>query len=355
MRMGHYPLLFDQVRSATREHRLSYRSEQAYVMWVQQFIHFHNCTHPQDLGPLDVEAFLSHLALDRNVAPSAQNQALSAIVFLYTYVQLPPIGNLDQLTKATSVTKNKQRRPTSFTKNEAKAVLSQLKNPHWLIATLMYGCGLRLTETLRLRVKDIDFHNGIMTIRNGRGGKDRILDLPIETLLPLKKQIGLARCIHDEDLTDGFGRTILPHTLARKYGLASSDFVWQLVFPNGNRSLEPRSGVIGRYHLPEQAVQQAVRSAIAEANTNISCDKMSETISKHPINNGHINNCHIKIGKHASCHTFRHSFATHSLQRGVDIHTLQKQLGHSDINAMQAYVESAQSSDNVVTQPLKTA
>ncbi len=331
--MGHYPRLFDQVRSATREHRLSYRAEQAYVMWVQQFIHFHDCAHPQDLGPLDVEAFLSHLALDRNVAPSTQSQALSAIVFLYTYVQLSPLGNLDDLTKvkATSTT-NKQRNPVTFSADDATTVLSLLKNPYRLIASLMYSSGLRLVEALRLRVKDIDFHKGTITIRDGKCGKDRVVPLSDSALLPLKKQIGLARCIHDEDLADGYGRTVLPNSLARKYGLASSEFGWQLVFPSGSRSLEARSGVVSRYHLPEQSVQRAVRSAIIEV-----CNQ-----SDYRGN----------IDKQASCHTFRHTFAIQSLQRGVDIHTVKEQLGHSDISAMHAYTHSTPNND---THPLKTA
>ncbi|MEE9336043.1 MAG: integron integrase [Granulosicoccaceae bacterium] len=333
--MGHFPRLFDQVRRATREHRLSYRAEQAYVMWVQQFIHFHDCTHPQDLGPLDVEAFLSHLVLDRNVAPSAQSQALSAIVFLYTYVQLSPPGDHGSYTKATSAIKNKQRKPATFSTDEATAVLSELKNPYRLITALMYGSGLRLMESLRLRVKDIDFHRGSTNVRDGKTGKDRTVALPDDALLPLKKQIGLARCIHDEDLANGCGRTVLPHSLARKYGLASSDFDWQLVFPSVNRSLEPRSGVIGRHHLPEQSVQLAVRSAIIEASRRM----------------GDMGN----IDKHASCHTFRHSFATHSLQRGVAVHLVQKQLGHSDVSAMQIYAHSIQGNDSIAAHPLKTA
>lgn len=319
--MAENPRLLDQVRGTIRKRHLSYRTEQAYVMWIKQFIHFHDCTHPKDLGSPEVEAFLSHLALDRQVAPNTQSQALNAIVFLYTHVQLTPLGKLNGFTRA----KNKPRVPVVFSPVEVRDVLSNLEYPYWLLAALMYGSGLRLMESLRLRVKDIDFHYRTITVRDGKGGKDRVVTLPDETIKPLEEQIGLARSIHDKDLADGFGRTVLPYALARKFRSADKEFGWQLVFPSGNRSAEPRSGMISRYHVHEQSVQRAVKKGIAKAG----------------------------ITKKASCHTFRHSFATHLLEHGADIRTVQEQLGHSDVRTTQIYTHVLQRGGNVVVSPLR--
>ncbi len=251
--MADNPRLLDQVRGAILKSHLSYRTEQAYVMWIKQFIHFHDCIHPQDLGQINVEAFLSLLAFDRHVAPSTQNQALNAIVFLYKHVQMAPLGKLAGFTRA----KTKQRVPVAFSPIEVSNVLSALNYPYWLLAALMYGSGLRLMESLRLRIKDIDFHYRTITVRDGKGGKDRVVTLPDDTMEPLKQQIGLARCIHEKDLAEGYGRTVLPYALARKYGAANVEFGWQLVFPSGSRSQEPRSGMASRYHVHEQSVQRA--------------------------------------------------------------------------------------------------
>lgn len=319
--MAQPPRLLDQVKNTMRKRHMAYRTEQAYIMWIKQFIHYHGCTHPKELGPLDVEAFLSHLALERSVAPSTQNQALNAIVFLYTYVQNAPLGKLQGFTRA----KSKQRVPEVFSPDEVKLVLSQLNYPYWLLAALMYGSGLRLMESLRLRVKDIDFHYRAITIRDGKGGKDRVVTLPDQAIDPLKKQMGLARAIHDKDLADGYGLTVLPYALARKYGSANKEFGWQLVFPSGNRSQEPRSGMISRYHVHEQSVQRAVKKAITAAG----------------------------ITKKASCHTFRHSFATHLLEHGADIRTVQEQLGHSDVRTTQIYTHVLQRGGSAVVSPLK--
>lgn len=319
--MAQPPRLLDQVKNTMRKRHMAYRTEQAYIMWIKQFIHYHGCTHPNELGPLDVEAFLSHLALERSVAPSTQNQALNAIVFLYTYVQNEPLGKLQGFKRA----KSKQRVPEVFSPDEVKRVLSQLNYPYWLLAALMYGSGLRLMESLRLRVKDIDFHYRAITIRDGKGGKDRVVTLPDQAIDPLKKQIGLARAIHDKDLADGYGKTILPYALARKYGSANKEFGWQLVFPSSNRSQEPRSGMVSRHHVHEQSVQRAVKKAITAAG----------------------------ITKKASCHTFRHSFATHLLEHGADIRTVQEQLGHSDVRTTQIYTHVLQRGGSAVISPLK--
>ncbi len=319
--MAQNPRLLDQVRDTIRKRHLSYRTEQAYVMWIKQYIHFHDCTHPQDLGSADVEAFLSHLALDRQVAPNTQSQALNAIVFLYTHVLRSPLSKLNGFTRA----KTKPRVPVVFSPIEVKKVLSNLEHPYWLLAALMYGSGLRLMESLRLRIKDIDFHYRTITVRDGKGGKDRVVTLPDEAIKPLKEQIGLARCIHDKDLADGFGRTALPYALARKYKSADKEFAWQLVFPSGNRSKEPRSGMISRYHVHEQSVQRAIKKGIAKAG----------------------------ITKKASCHTFRHSFATHLLEHGADIRTVQEQLGHSDVRTTQIYTHVLQRGGNAVVSPLR--
>ena len=299
------PRLLDQLKNSIRVKNYSYRTEQAYSMWVKQFIHFHKLRHPNEMREPEIVEFLSHLALKRNVAPSTQNQALNALLFLYRHVLNIELKNLQSIVRA----KKKQKLPVVLTANEVSRILVHLDHPYWLLACLMYGSGLRLMEGLRLRTKDIDFGYKALRVVNGKGNKDRIVTLPDELIQPLKVQIEQARLLHTKDLNDGFGQTVLPYALSKKYPNAASDFGWQYVFPSHKRSLNPQTGIEGRHHIHEQSLQRQVKKAVQIS----------------------------KINKPATCHAFRHSFATHLLERGADIRTVQEQLGHSDIRTTQIY------------------
>lgn len=224
--------LMDQLKQAIRVRHYSYRTEQAYSMWVRHYIHFHKLQHPSKLDESHVAAFLTHLAINRRVAPNTQNQALNALVFLYKHVLTKPLEDIPHVKRAN----RKQKLPVVLEQNEVRRLLENLSHPHWLLAALMYGSGLRLMESLRLRVKDIDFTYRAIKVVNGKGGKDRIVTLPDNLITHLQKQIEYARLIHNKDLEDGFGQTILPYALARKYPNAAATFYWQLVFPARNRS-----------------------------------------------------------------------------------------------------------------------
>jgi len=316
------PKLLDRLRNAIRLKHYSYRTEQAYVMWTKQFIHFHNLRHPCDMREKEIEAFLSHLALVRNVAPNTQNQALNALTFLYKHVLQIELNKMDSVTRA----KKKQKLPIVLTPTEVSCILAHLDHPHWLLACIMYGSGLRLMETLRLRIKDLNFSYRCINVVNGKGNKDRIVTLPDELLKYLKVQVEHAKLIHNKDLSDGFGRTVLPYALEKKYSNASSEFVWQYVFPSNKRSINPQTGMEGRHHVHEQSLQRQVKKAV----------RLSE------------------INKPATCHSFRHSFATHLLERGADIRTVQEQLGHSDIRTTQIYTHVLQRGGLGVVSPLDT-
>ena len=299
------PRLLDLLAEAIRRKHYSYRTEQAYAMWAKQFIRFHDIRHPNEMGEPEVEQFLSHLALNRNVSPATQNQALNALIFLYRHVIGRPLGNLNGVTRA----KRRQKLPVVLTAKEIIKVLSFLDHPYWLLSCLMYGSGLRLMEVLRLRIKDLEFEYKSIRVLNGKGGKDRIVTLPDELVAPLKVQIEHARILHRKDLADGLGKTTLPYALARKYPKASQEFAWQFLFPSHKTSLHPQTGQRGRHHIHEQSLQRAVKRAVKLA----------------------------QIDKQATCHSFRHSFATHLLERGADIRTVQEQLGHTDIRTTQIY------------------
>jgi integron integrase len=299
------PRLLDQVREVIRRLHYSIRTEQAYVDWIRRFILFHGKRHPAEMGAAEVEAFLSHLAVKANVASSTQNQALNAIVFLYRHVLKKELGWLDDIQRA----KKPARLPVVFTQAEVRAVLHRLERSPWLMANLLYGAGLRLMECLRLRVKDLDFERRQIIIREGKGNRDRITMLPDRLSEPLKSHLEKVATLHQKDLSEGFGAVYLPFALEKKYPNADREWGWQYVFPASKRSIDPRSGVERRHHLDPTVLQRAVKQAVRAAS----------------------------LVKPGSCHTFRHSFATHLLENGYDIRTVQELLGHKDVRTTMIY------------------
>ena len=314
------PKLLDQVRNLIRIKHYSIRTEQAYLHWIKRFILFHNKRHPSDMAEPEVTAFLSHLAVDNNVSASTQTQALSAILLLYRDVLNCPLERLDHIHRA----KKSQRLPVVFTKDEAQAVLAQLDGSLWLMASLLYGSGLRLMECLRLRVKDLDFHYNQITVRDGKGGKDRVTILPSSIKGPLQRHLARVKALHSRDLEEGFGRVYLPNALASKYKQADREWCWQYVFPSAKRSVDPRTSVVGRHHVNEQSLQRAIGMAVRKAG----------------------------ITKPASCHTFRHSFATHLLEDGYDIRTVQELLGHKDVRTTMIYTHTLNRGGRAVKSPV---
>ena len=312
--------LLDQVRHLMRLKHYSIRTEQAYIHWIKRFIIFHNKRHPTDLAEPEVTAFLSHLAVNMNVAASTQNQALSALLFLYDDVLRKPLNRLDHIQHA----KRESRLPVVFTPGETQAVLAQLDGQPWLMASLLYGAGLRLMECVRLRVKDIDFAMKQIIVRDGKGGKDRVTVLPDGVIAPLKRHLAKIKALHERDIKEGYGQVYLPHALARKYRNANREWHWQYVFPALKRTIDPRSASIQRHHTDEQVLQRAVNTAIRKAG----------------------------IAKPGSCHTFRHSFATHLLEAGYDIRTVQELLGHKDVRTTMIYTHVLNRGGRAVRSPL---
>ena len=299
------PKLLDQVRDALRVRHYSIRTEETYVQWIKRYILFHHKTHPRDLAEADISAFLTDLAVNKNVSASTQNQALSALLFLYQQVLGTKLEWLNDVVRA----KRPKRLPVVLARDEVQRVLKLISGTNGLMARLMYGTGMRLMEVMRLRIKDIDFSYKQILIRSGKGDKDRMTLLP-EILIPeLKQQIGQVRELHQIDLGEGFGRVYLPFALARKYPNADREFAWQYVFPSLKRSTDPRSGKVGRHHLDEKNIQRAIRYAARKAGIN----------------------------KLISSHTLRHSFATHLLEQGYDIRTIQELLGHKDVSTTMIY------------------
>lgn len=293
------------VREAIRVRRYSIRTEQAYVQWIRRFIVFHGLRHPEEMGAPEVAEFLSHLVLDRKVAPATQNQALNALAFLYREVVKRELGDLEGVAQA----RKPAKLPVVLSVEEVAAVLGRLSGANGLLARLMYGAGLRLMESVRLRVKDVDCERVELLVRDGKGRRDRVTVLPGALVGPLRMQIAGVERVHEVDLRQGFGSVSLPTALERKYAGASRELAWQWVFPSRRRSLDPRSGVERRHHVNETTVQRAVKQAVREAG----------------------------LSKPASCHTLRHSFATHLLERGYDIRTVQELLGHRDVKTTMVY------------------
>lgn len=320
---GQAPRLLDQVRGRLRRLGRAKRTEQAYVAWIRRFILENGKRHPRDMGESEVEAFLTRLAVEGNVSASTQNQALSALLFLYREVLQQPLQWLDGIQRASKP----QRLPVVLTRSQVSLVLGQLKGSAWLMASLLYGGGLRLMECTRLRIKDVDFERRELLVREGKGGKDRRTILPAALLAPLRAQVEAALGVHRADLAEGFGAVWMPDALARKYPRASREAGWQWVFPAASRSADPRSGRIGRHHVDERSLQRAVHRAVRVAGLSVP----------------------------ASCHTFRHSFATHLLEDGYDIRTVQELLGHSDVSTTQIYTHVLNRGGLAVLSPLDRA
>jgi integron integrase len=314
------PKLIDCVREKIRLKHYSRRTEEAYTAWIKQFILFHHKRHPQGMGIPEIEAFLTYLAVQRNVASSTQTQALSAIVFLYRDVlkiELP--GSIDAIRA-----KKPCHLPTVLTQEEVRSVLACMKGRHRLMAQLMYGSGLRLLECVRLRVKDLDFAHLCVTVRDGKGMHDRVTILPQSLVCPLQQHLQARKILHEQDLSQGTGTVYLPFALAEKYPHASREWMWQYVFPSEKHSCDPRSGIMQRHHHDESGLQKAVRKAAQES----------------------------QIPRRVSCHTFRHSFATHLLENGYDIRTVQELLGHKDVETTLIYTHVLKRGGFAVRSPL---
>ncbi|MGH8263871.1 MAG: integron integrase [Steroidobacterales bacterium] len=314
------PRLVDQLRHQIQLRHYSYRTEQAYIGWAKRYIRFHALKHPSKMGGPEVESYLSHLASDRNVASATQAQALSALMFLYKTVLKTDLPWLDNVVRAS----RPRRLPVVLTQAETRSVLAQLDGVTWLVANLLYGSGLRVMEALRLRVKDIDLSFRQITVRDGKGGKDRVTVLPAKLVQPLTAHLAHTKERHELSLDSEIGGVSLPFALARKYPGAEFDWAWQYVFPAARATRDPRSGRERRHHLLEANVQRAVRKAARRAG----------------------------ILKPVSPHTFRHSFATHLLEAGYDIRTVQELLGHQDVSTTQIYTHVMQKGANAVLSPL---
>jgi integron integrase len=300
------PRLLEQVRLAVRMRHYSRRTEEAYVTWVRRYVLFHGKRHPSELGAPHVAAFLSSLATAGRVSASTQNQALSAVAFLYRVILNVDLGRLPSVVRAVQP----RRLPVVLDRSEVRLVLAQLHGTAWLVAALLYGAGLRLNECLELRVKDIDFARDQIVVRRGKGQKDRVTMLPAMAKEEMIVHLAATRRQHDADIRAGFGRVALPFALDRKYPEAATEWRWQFVFPAARICTDPRWGPPSRYHLHESAIQRAVTDAVRRAG----------------------------ITKHVTCHTMRHSFATHLLEDGYDIRTVQELLGHRDVSTTMTYL-----------------
>ncbi len=338
--------LFDQVREVMRFHHYSLRTEEAYLQWIRRYLQFHRCVltlsqsapppppppppgggggggwrHPREMGAAEVAAFLGHLATERDVAAATQNQALNALVFLYGQVLRSPLGELGEFARVT----RPARLPTVLTQEETRRVLAALKpGTAGLVVRLLYGTGMRLLEGLRLRVKDVELAGGRIVVREGKGDKDRVTMLPQKLKAELERHLDRVKMMHEQDVAEGFGRVYLPHALARKYPNADQEWGWQWVFPSAQRSKDPRTDAVRRHHVHELTVQRAMKDAVGLAG----------------------------LTKPATPHTLRHSFATHLLEAGYDIRTVQELLGHKDVATTQIYTHMMQRPGIGVRSPL---
>lgn len=314
------PKLLDQVRARLRVKHYSIRTEHSYVDWIKRFIWFHDKRHPKDMGAQEIEAFLTHLAVKGRVSASTQNQAKSALLFLYREVLEQKLPWLERVTQAKAPT----RLPVVLTLAEVQAVLKGLTGTHWLIASLLYGSGLRLMEAVRLRVKDVEFARREIVVREGKGAKDRVTMLPESVIEPFTAHLAKIRLLHREDLVAGVGNVYLPFALDKKYPNAGREWGWQYVFPSTKLSVDPRSGVTRRHHVDEKGIQRAMKQAVRDA----------------------------QIVKPATPHSLRHSFATHLLLGGYDIRTVQELLGHSDVSTTMIYTHVLNRGGKGVVSPL---
>lgn len=317
------PKLLDQVRAVIRSKHYSRRTEESYVDWIRRYIRFHGLRHPRDMSAAEIASFLTHLAVDLEVAASTQNQARSALLFLYREV----LGIDLEAPEDVIAAKMPRRLPVVLTRVEVHAVLGQLFGVHRLMAQLLYGSGLRLMECVRLRVKDLDFARRELTVRDGKGMRDRVTMLPDRLLDPLRDHLVPVRRTHEEDLGRGYGAVYLPFALERKFPNANREWGWQYVFPAERLSSDPRGGETRRHHRDERGLQMAVKQAVRAAG----------------------------VAKPASCHTFRHSFATHLLEDGYDIRTVQELLGHTSVKTTMIYSHVLNRGGRGVRSPLDDA
>lgn len=314
------PKLLDQVRNAIRSRHFSLRTEQSYVGWIRRFILHFNKRHPREMGETEVSLFLSYLARSRQCSPSTQNQALAALLFLYKSVLRIELAHIQDVARA----KPKYRLPVVLTPDECARLLGRMQAVEWLMASLLYGAGLRLMECLRLRVKDLDFDRLQIVVREGKGGKDRLTILPKGLVDPLKARLAVVRDLYSRDRASDVSGVELPHALERKYPNAGKEWGWQFVFAADNLSRDPRLGVVRRHHIIEDRLQRAIKVAVQQAG----------------------------IAKPASCHTLRHSFATHLLEQRCDIRTIQELLGHADVSTTMIYTHVANVGGRGVGSPL---
>lgn len=297
--------LRERFRRAIMVRHYSYRTEQSYWHWARRFILFHGKRHPEDMSAREITSFLTHLAVERHVAAATQNQALNAILFLYKHVLEIELPQIEGVTRA----KRPARLPVVLTRDEISSILCRMRNREWLMASLLYGSGLRLQECLQLRVKDIDFSYRQIIVREGKGGKDRVTPLPKPLISQLHMQLDETRRIHMADIEDGYGEASLPNALAHKYPNAGYEWGWQFVFPASKRSVDPYSKRMKRHHIDNSVIQKALKSAVRKAG----------------------------LAKRVTCHSLRHSFATHLLESGQDIRTIQKLMGHKDVRTTMIY------------------
>lgn len=314
------PRLMEEVRAQLRVRHYSLRTEKVYLGWIKRFILANGKRHPRDMGGADIERFLSQLAVQGQVAASTQNQALAALLFLYRQVLRIELPWMEDVVRA----KRPQRVPTVLSRDEMQRLLSHMDGRPWLLVSLLYGTGLRLMECLRLRIKDVDFARNEITVRDGKGGKDRRTVLPRSLVEPLQREVERARVLHASDLQEGFGAAWLPHALSRKYVNAAREIGWQYVFPSVRRARDPRDGTERRHHFDDGALARALKTGCRRAD----------------------------IVKPVSAHTLRHSFATHLLEAGYDIRTVQELLGHKDVATTQIYTHVLNRGAHGVMSPL---
>jgi len=315
------PRLLEQVRNVLRFHHYSIRTEESYTAWIKRFIYFHKTRHPKDMGANEIKQYLTYLAVERKVSASTQNQAFNALLFLYKKVLEIDLPKIEDITRA----KPTKRLPVVFTRNEIRALLAQFDGTKWLIYNLIYGCGFRIMECLRLRVKDIDFHYKQIIIRDAKGKKDRVTVLPDLLINSLRLHLDKAKILHQQDIDNGYGRVYLPFALERKYPNANIEWGWQYVFPAKKLSTDPRTNITRRHHMYEKNLQKQLKQAIRAAG----------------------------IIKPGSLHTLRHSFATHMLEDGYDIRTVQELLGHKDVKTTQIYTHVLNRGAGGVRSPLE--
>lgn len=312
--------LLEELRETIRLKHYSLKTEQTYVNWVKRYIFFHQKRHPKEMGATEVGAFLKHLAVDQNVAAKTQNQALNALVFLYKHVLKRNFGALENIPRA----KGPQHLPEVMSVNEIQRILDALNGNHRMMAELLYGTGVRLMELLRLRIKDVDFDRNVVMVRDGKGMKDRVTTLPLKIKERLKRHLDQVKNLHDEDLKKGLGSVYLPFALATKYPKADKEWRWQWLFPSKSLSEDPRTGVVRRHHIHQTVLQESIKRATRVAGIN----------------------------KRVSVHTFRHSFATHLLESGSDIRTVQELLGHKHVQTTMIYTHVLNRPGIAVKSPL---